>query len=169
MSDNMCPICLGIIRSPAMTDQCRHQFCFLYIERWSQNHHQCSVCRQPFPHIRQQLHRQPTDRQQIQRQPTNSQQIQRQPTNRQEIHRQPTNRQFHKQHADRQQIQRQLTNRQQIHRRATDRQQIHRHPQSTEAINNFNTNTIINGGNIRIGRMYNQSFFFGYDLESDQQ
>jgi hypothetical protein len=48
-------------------------------------------------------------------------------------------------------------------------QQIHRHPQPTEAINNFNTNTIINGSNISIGRMYSQSFFFGYDLESDQQ
>ncbi len=160
MSDNMCPICLGIISSPAVTDQCRHQFRFLCIERWSQYHYQCPVCRQPFPHIQQRIHRNPQqkDRQQIHRhpQPTNRPQIQRhpQPKNRPQIQR-------HIQRTNRPQIQR--------HPQPTDRQQVQSHPQPTEAINNFNTNTIINGGNITIGRMYSQLFFFVYDLESDQQ
>ncbi len=146
MSENMCPICLDIIRTRAVTDQCRHEFCFRCIERWSHNHNRCPVCRRPFHYIR----RQPAVPQEAIRSQPKAPQI--------GISSQPTASQIGvRSHPSAPQI---------GVRSQPGGPQVY-NPE--EAMISFNTNTIINGGNIRIGRIYSQSLFYAIEFADESE
>ena len=47
-----CCICLSDVKNRAITDTCRHEFCFDCIRVWSNDHNRCPICRQTYQNIR---------------------------------------------------------------------------------------------------------------------
>lgn len=50
-----CCICLTEVKNRALTDTCRHEFCFDCIRVWSEEHNRCPICRQTYSNIIHQI------------------------------------------------------------------------------------------------------------------
>ncbi|XP_056369198.1 E3 ubiquitin-protein ligase RNF185-like [Oenanthe melanoleuca] len=49
--NQMCPICLDILKNQVSVSWCSHSFCFPCILEWSRNKAVCPVCREPFRYL----------------------------------------------------------------------------------------------------------------------
>lgn len=49
--ESICPICLTVITDLAMTDSCRHEFCFNCIHLWSNYQDRCPLCRSNYSNL----------------------------------------------------------------------------------------------------------------------
>ena len=48
---SICSICMDVIENISELEECRHQFCFKCIIRWSESQRKCPLCRQVFTKI----------------------------------------------------------------------------------------------------------------------